>query len=73
MGEQNKFSVSIVFTPQLERFLHDLELKTHKQNRNNKYTETEKFDWLIKRIQTHKAFGWLCECLGEKTSCSSTF
>ena len=44
MGEQNKFSVSIVFTPQLERFSYDLELKTHKQNRNNKRMEIEEFD-----------------------------
>ena len=31
MGEQNKFSVSIVFTPQLERFSHDLENAQTKQ------------------------------------------
>ena len=73
MGEQNKFSVSIVFTPQLERFSYDLELKTHKQNRNNKRTEIEEFDWFIKRIQTHVAFGWLSKCSSEKTSLPRTF
>ena len=73
MGEQNKFSVSIVFTPQLERFSYDLELKTHKQNRNNKRTEIEEFDWFIKRIQMHVTFGWLSKCSSEKTSLPRTF
>ena len=68
MGEQNKFSVSIVFTPQLERFSYDLELKTHEQNRKNKRTEIERFDWFIERIQTHMAFGWLSKRSSEKTS-----
>ena len=69
MGEQNKFSVSIVFTPQLEQFSYDLELKTHKQNRNNKRTEIEEFDWFIKRIQMHVAFGWLSKCRVKKLHC----
>ena len=73
MGEQNKFSVSIVFTPQLERFSYDLELKTNKQNRNNKRTEIEEFDWFIKWIQTHVAFGWLSKCSSEKSSLPRTF
>ena len=39
--------------------------KMRKQNRNN--------NWFIERIQTRMAFGWLSECLGEKTSCPRTF
>ena len=42
----------------LERFSHDLEMKTREQNRNNKRTEIERFDWFIERIQMRVAF-WL--------------
>ena len=42
---------------------------TREQNRNNKRTEIERFDWFIERIQTRVAFGWLSENSGEKTSC----
>ena len=52
----------------IERFSYDLEMKTRKQNRNNKYTEIERFDWFIKRIQTRVAFGRLSELSCEKTS-----
>ena len=45
----------------LEQFSYDLEMKTCKQNRNNKLTDIECFDWFIERIQTHVAFGWLSE------------
>ena len=45
----------------LERFLYDLEIKTRKQNRNNKQTEIAQFDWFIKQIQTCMVFGWLSE------------
>ena len=34
-------------------------MKTSEQNRNNKGTEIERFDWFIERIQTLVAFGWL--------------
>ena len=44
-------------------------MKTREQNRNNKRTEIERFDWFIKRIQTRVAFSWSSERLGEKTSC----
>ena len=44
-----------------------------KQNRNNKQTENERFDWFIEWIQTRMAFGWLSERPGEKTSCPRTF
>ena len=54
----------------IEQFLYDLEMKTRKQNRNNKQVEIERFDWFIKWIQTRMAFGWLSECSGEKTSCT---
>ena len=53
----------------IERFLYDLEMKTREQNRNNKRTEIERFDWFIERIQTRVAYGWLNERSGEKTSC----
>ena len=43
------------------------------QNRNNKRTEIERFDWFIERIQTRVALGWLSERSGEKTSCPRTF
>ena len=43
-------------------------MKTREQNRNNKRTEIERFDWCVKRIQTFVAFGRLSECSGEKTS-----
>ena len=42
---------------QIERFSHDLEMKTREQNRKNKRTEIERFDWFIERIQTRVAFG----------------
>ena len=41
-------------------------MKTREQNRNNKPTEIERFDWFIERIQTRVAFGWLSERSGEK-------
>ena len=43
-------------------------MKAREQNRNDKRTEIERFDWFIERIQTRVAFGWLSERLGEKTS-----
>ena len=41
------------------RFSYDLEMKTRKQNSNNKQTEIERCDWFIKRIQTRVTFGLL--------------
>ena len=41
----------------IERFSHDFEMKTREQNRKNKRTEIERFDWFIERIQTRVAFG----------------
>ena len=49
--------MSTLFGNSLERFSYDLEIKKHEQNRNNKQTEIEKFDWFIERIQTRVAFG----------------
>ena len=57
----------------IERFSNDLEMKTREQNRNNIGTEIERFDWIIERIQTRVAFGWLNERSGEKTLCPRTF
>ena len=33
----------------LERFSYDLEMKAREQNRNDKRTEIERFDWCIER------------------------
>ena len=44
-------------------------MKTREQNRNNKRTEIERFDWFIERIKTRVAFGWLSERRHEKASC----
>ena len=57
----------------VERFSYDLETKTREQNRNNKRTEIERFDWFVERIQTRVASGRLSERSGEKTSCPRTF
>ena len=43
----------------LERFSYDLEMKTREQNRNNKPTEIERFDWFIERTQTRVRGFWL--------------
>ena len=43
-------------------------MKTREQNRNNKGTEIERFDWFIEQIQTRVAFGSLSERSSEKTS-----
>ena len=51
------------------QFSYELEMKTREQNRNNKGTEIELFDWFIERIQTRVAFGWLSERSREKPSC----
>ena len=57
----------------MERFSYDLEMKTLEQNRNNKRTEIERFDWFIERIQTRVAFVWLSEHSGEKPPRPRTF
>ena len=49
----------------VERLSYDLEMKTREQNRNNKRTEIERFDWFIERIQTRLAFDWLSERSGK--------
>ena len=58
----------------IERFSKDLEMKTREQNRNNKGTEIERFDWFIERMQTRVAFGWLNKrTLGWKTFIPENF
>ena len=52
----------------IERCSNDLEMKTREQNRNNKRTEIEQYDWFVERIQTLVAFDWLSERSNEKTS-----
>ena len=34
----------------IKQFSYDYEMKTHEQNRNNKWTEIEWFDWFIEWI-----------------------
>ena len=41
-------------------------MKTREQNRNNKRTEIEQYDWSVERIQTLVAFDWFSERSGEK-------
>ena len=38
-------------------------------NRNNKQTEIERFDWFVEQIQTCMGFGWISEPSAEKSSC----
>ena len=52
---------------------YELEMKTREQNRKNKRTEIERFDWFIEQIQTHLAFGWLSERSAAKNSCPKNF
>ena len=47
----------------ITQFSYDFEMKTQEQNRNNKWTEKERFDWFIEQIQMHVAFGWLSKRL----------
>ena len=58
----------VQFNLKMERFSYDLEMKTREQNRNNKRTDIEGFDWFVERIQTRVAFGRLSERSGGKTS-----
>ena len=51
----------------IERFSSDLDMKTRKQNRNNKRTEIERFDWFIERIQTRVVFWLVKRTRGWKT------
>ena len=66
------FGTNIRKKERLERFSYDLEKKTREQHRKNKWTEIERFDWFIERIQTCVAFGWFFNRtldMSEKTSC----
>ena len=57
----------------LERFSYNLKIKTREQNRKNKRTEIERFDWFIEWIWTNVCFGWLSERSFEKTTCPRAF
>ena len=52
---------------QIERFSCELEMNKREQNRKNKRTEIERFDWFVERKRTRVAFGWLRERSVEKT------
>ena len=56
MGEQNKFSVSIVFTPQLERFSHDLE---NAQTKQKQQKNGNRGIWLVYQTDTNARGFWL--------------
>ena len=71
--QRNIWKASRVFPDAIERVLYDLEMKTREQNRNNKRTEIERFDWFIERKQTRVAFGWLSERSGEKNFTPENF
>ena len=58
---------------QIERFSCDLEMNKREQNRKNKRTEIERFDWLVERKRKRVAFGWLRERSVEKTSRPKNF
>ena len=62
----------VQFNLKMVRFSYDLEMKMREQNRNNKRTDIEGFDWFVERIQTRVAFGRLSERSDEKTSCPRT-
>ena len=48
-------------------------MKTRKQNRNNKRTERERFEWFIERIQMHRVLvGW-ANARVKKSSCPKNF
>jgi len=57
----------------LDRFSYDPQMKTREQNKNKKQKKIERFDWVIKQLQTRVTFGWLSERSGENTSCPRTF
>ena len=48
-------------------------MKTTQQNRNNKRTEIEQFDWFIERIQTHRYFALTsyCDTIGQSNNAFS--
>ena len=71
--KKNHLEEDYLVRSNLERFPYDLKMKKREQNRDNKRTEIERFDWFIERIQTLVAFGWLSERSDEKTSCPRTF
>ena len=54
-------------------FAWPLKWKRANKTEKNEWTEIERFDWFIERIQTRAAFGWLSERLAEKTSCPKNF
>ena len=37
----------------IERFSYAFEMKTRENNRNNKRTEIEQYDWSVEQIQTY--------------------
>ena len=71
--ERECMNLVVGFIFMIERISYDLEMKTREQNRKNKTTEIERFDWFIERIQTHLAFGWLSERSAAKNSCPKNF
>jgi len=48
-------------------------MQTREQNRNNKQTVIERFEWFAEQLQTRAGLGWLSKRSAEKTSCPRTF
>jgi len=70
LGTSHQYQyLCIIKRKRLERYSYDLEMKTREQNRNNKRTEIERFDWFTERMQRRVAFGWLSDRSDERTSC----
>ena len=49
MARKTLLAVGEYGTMIIERFSYDLEMKAREQNRNDKRTEIERFDWFIER------------------------
>ena len=48
-------------------------LKTREENRKNKRTEIQGFDWFIERIQTRVSSGWLANARVRKLHARELF
>ena len=57
----------------IERFSYDLEMKTREQNKNNKRTEIERFDWFIEPDTNSRGFCLVKRTLGWKNVMPENF
>ena len=63
----------ITTTMLVREISYDLEMKTREQNRNNKQTEIQRFDWFIEWVQMCVSFGWLSDARVKKLLARRTF